>query len=162
MRKKYVCAVNFGVFMDKLIIVPTEESHLDKIAEIESICFSSPWSRKSFADGMANCDIQSYFTAIFDGVIVGYICLFHIFEDGELLNIAVSPEYRKMGIAQSLIDRMVEYLKQKNVNRITLEVRKSNVAAKSLYEKNGFKQFAVRKNYYTDPFEDGIIMEKHI
>lgn len=148
--------------MDNLIIIPTEDSHLDTIAEIEANCFSAPWSRKSFADGMKNPDIQSYFTAFYNNKIVGYICLFHIFEDGELLNIAVSPSYRKMGIAQSLIDYMVEYLKQKGINRITLEVRKSNIAARSLYEKNGFRQFAVRKNYYSEPFEDGIIMEKKL
>ncbi len=148
--------------MDKLIILPTEQSHLDKIFEIEAICFSSPWSKKSFADGMANKDIQSYFTALYNGEVVGYICLFHLFEESELLNIAVSPNYRKLRIGQSLIDFMFNYLKTKNISRVTLEVRESNVPAKNLYIKNGFTPIRIRKNYYTSPIENGIVMEKHL
>jgi ribosomal-protein-alanine N-acetyltransferase len=67
-----------------------------------------------------------------------------------------------MGIAQKLIDKMYETMLKKDVQRITLEVRKSNTPAISLYEKNGFSPIAVRKNYYTSPLEDGIVMEKHI
>ena len=148
--------------MDKLIILPTDQSHLDRITEIESICFSSPWSKKSFTEGMANKDIQSYFTALYNGEVVGYICIFHLFEEGELLNIAVSPDYRKHKIGQSLIDFMFNYLKAKNVSRITLEVRESNIPAKKLYKKNGFIPLGIRKNYYTAPIENAIVMEKHL
>ena len=146
--------------MSDITVIPTELNHLDKIAEIESLCFSNPWSKQSFADGMANEKVQKYFTAISGEKIVGYICIFHIFEDGELLNIAVAPDYRKQGIGQILIDKMFDYLKTQEVNRISLEVRESNVSARNLYLKNGFRPVGVRKNYYTDPREDGIIMEK--
>ena len=146
--------------MSKTDIVITDESHLDSIAEIEKVCFSNPWSRKSFADGMTNPDVQTYFTAITDGEISGYICIFHIFEDGDLLNIAVHPKYRRQGIAQMLMNKMFELLKEKGTERVTLEVRSSNFSAQSLYKKNGFKPMAIRKNYYSDPTEDGIVMEK--
>lgn len=144
------------------IIIPTTEEHLDRIAQIEALCFSTPWSRKSFADSMANDNVISLFTAIVDNEIAGYICLFHLFEEGELLNIAVSPDYRKRGIGQELINKMLELFKQKNVTRITLEVRESNDSAKSLYLKNDFKPIGIRKNYYTSPTENGIVMEKNI
>ena len=146
--------------MSDITVIPTELNHLDEIAEIESLCFSNPWSKQSFADGMANEKVQKFFTAISDGKIVGYICIFHIFEDGELLNIAVAPDYRKQGIGQILIDKMFDYLKTQEVNRISLEVRESNVSARNLYLKNGFSPVGIRKNYYSEPREDGIIMEK--
>ena len=146
--------------MNNINIIPTTEKHLDKITEIEALCFSTPWSRKSFADSMANNNVISLFTATLNNEVVGYICMFHLFEEGELLNIAVSPDYRKRGIAQQLINKMFEIFKQKNVTRITLEVRESNVNAKNLYLKNGFNPIGIRKNYYTSPLENGIVMEK--
>ena len=145
--------------MNNLNIIPTTEEHLDKISEIEALCFSTPWSRKSFADSMANNNVITLFTATLENEIVGYICLFHLFEEGELLNIAVSPDYRKRGIAQQLINKMFDIFKQKDVTRITLEVRESNINAKNLYLKNGFKPIGIRKNYYTSPLENGIVME---
>lgn len=148
--------------MSEITIVKTEQSHLDEICKIENMCFSSPWSKNSFQFGLDNPNTQSYYSAIIDNKIVGYICIFHLFEEGELLNIAVNPEFRGMGIAQKLMDKMFETLKTKNVSRITLEVRESNTPAISLYTKNGFVPFAVRKNYYSKPTEDGIVMEKHI
>ncbi len=148
--------------MHNINIIPTTEEHLDKIAEFEALCFSTPWSRKSFADSMANEQVISLFTATVDNKIVGYICLFHLFEEGELLNIAVSPDYRKRGIAQEMINKMFDIFKQKSVTRITLEVRESNENAKNLYLKNGFKPIGIRKNYYTSPLENGIVMEKNI
>lgn len=148
--------------MNKLEIIPTTDCHLDLITAIEAQCFSTPWSRKSFSDGLNNREIQTYFTAILDGEVVGYICLFHLFEEGELLNIAVSPKHRGNGIGQALIDRMIQCFTEKEVTRITLEVRESNSSAKNLYLKNGFSPIGIRKNYYTFPTENGIVMEKHI
>ena len=148
--------------MDRLLIVPAEDAHLDKIAEIEAACFSTPWSRQSFADSLANGQIISGFTALYDGEVAGYIILFHLFEEGELLNIAVSPRLRNMGIGNSLMDKMSEYLKSRDVTRITLEVRESNESAKKLYLKKGFSPIGIRKNYYTFPIENAIVMEKHI
>ena len=148
--------------MTDIKIIPTQKAHLDEICAIENVCFSSPWSKNSFAFGLDNSQTQSYYTAISENKVVGYICIFHLFEEGELLNIAIHPDYRKLGIGQKLIDKMFDILKEKGIERVTLEVRDSNIPARKLYTKNGFSQFAVRKNYYTKPLEDGIIMEKHI
>lgn len=147
--------------MSEIIITPAETHHLEQITAIEAQCFSSPWSINSFAYAL-EAESQSLFVALQDERVVGFMCLFHLFEEGELLNIAVAPDMRKMGIAQMLIDKMHDLFSRRKIERITLEVRKSNIAAKSLYEKNGFSAIAVRKNYYTNPFEDGIVMEKHI
>ena len=146
--------------MNKLDIIPMTTQHLDKVSLIESVCFSNPWSKDAFKYGLENNNLHTYLTAIYDGEIVGYICLFHIFEDGEILNVATSPEYRQRGIAQSLLNKAFELFAHKDVTRVTLEVRPSNRAAHTLYIKNGFHPIAVRKNYYTLPTEDGLVMEK--
>lgn len=137
------------------------EDHLDKICDIEAMCFSTPWSKDSFKNGLDN-NLNTYLTALTDGEIVGYICLFHIFDEGEILNVAVSPDFRKKGIAQMLLDKSFEIFYDKEVTRVMLEVRPSNTAAHTLYIKNGFQPLAVRKNYYTSPTEDGLVMEKSL
>jgi ribosomal-protein-alanine N-acetyltransferase len=148
--------------MNNIIILPAEEKHLDRIIEIENKSFSCPWSKNDFLYPLYNPEVQSLFSAVKNNEVVGYICIFHLFEEGELLNIAVTPELRCLGIAQMLIDKMCETLKEKSVSRVTLEVRESNTPAKSLYIKNGFSAFAIRKNYYKNPLENAIVMEKHI
>ena len=148
--------------MNNITIVPTTKEHLDNITAIEAVCFSTPWSRNAFESGMNQNTTQSYFTALHNERVVGYICLFHLFEEGELLNIAVDPTYRKMGIGQKMIDLMFTLLNEKGVTRITLEVRESNLSAKNLYEKNGFKLLNIRKNYYSCPTENGLVMEKQL
>lgn len=148
--------------MDEVKVIPTERDHLAFITATEKLCFSNPWSENSFAYALDNPNVQSCFTALYKGEPAGYMCLFHLFEEGELLNVAVSPDLRNKGIAQKMMDKMVEHLKEKGVERITLEVRESNAAARHLYERNGFTRFAIRKNYYSSPVENGIIMEKHI
>ena len=148
--------------MTDLAIVPTLPSHLDAILEIEKQCFSTPWSKNSFASGLTAPNLQSCFTALHGDRIAGYVCIFHLFEEGEILNVAVSPTFRRSGIGQALLDRAFTCLKEKGAERVTLVVRKSNEAAKNLYLKNGFSPIAVRKNYYSAPTEDGIVMEKHL
>ena len=137
------------------------EDDLTSVVEIEKLCFSDPWSKQSFAEGIKN-GYQKYFVALESEKIIGYIALFHIFEEGEVLNLATLPTERNKGIASTLLDYSFDLLKSLGVDRVTLEVRESNKAARSLYEKYGFSPISVRKKYYTLPVEDGIVMEKHI
>ena len=96
------------------------------------------------------------------GTIVCFAGIMMIVDEAELLNIAVSPKHRKKGIAQKLIDYVVREAQGRNAVRMLLEVRRSNEAARCLYEKNGFTAFAERKGYYSNPKEDAIIMEKRM
>lgn len=148
--------------MNEIIITPMEAFHLQAVCEIEAAAFSTPWSQNMFSMSIADADNQSCFVALFDKKVVGYIVLLHCFEDGELLNIATAPEMRNMGIAKKLMDKMLSFMKEKNVTRILLEVRESNTPAKTLYEKYGFSRIGVRKNYYSKPTENAVVMEKHI
>ena len=147
--------------MEQIFIRPMTKDDLHKVVETEKLCFADPWSEQSFVEGMNN-EYQKYFVALSDNDIVGYVALFHIFEEGEILNIATKPTQRKKGIASKLLEYSFEFLKGLGVTRVTLEVRKSNTNAQSLYTKYGFNPISVRRNYYTFPLEDGIVMEKTI
>ena len=139
-----------------------EEKYLDEIVEIENLSFSTPWSRVAFRECLNNGEVLSCFVTLIDNAVVGYMCLSHVYEDGELLNIAVSPNHRKQGLGGLMLDYMTEYLREKQVERILLEVRMSNNSARSLYTSKGFSPIGIRKKYYKAPTEDGIVMEKHI
>ena len=95
--------------------------------------------------------------ALDSGRVVGYMGLQILSGEGYVTNIAVLPEYRRQGIAQSLIESCA----QNKMDFITLEVRKSNLPAIKLYEKAGFENMGIRPRFYTEPEEDAVIMTRY-
>ncbi len=93
-----------------------------------------------------------------DGRVVGYVCGSRVIDEGHILDIAVHPEYRRLGIASALVSLMIERLREEECRFIYLEVRASNVNAKKMYEKFGFEVIGTRKDYYVSPVEDAVIM----
>ena len=111
---------------------------------IEQVIFSLPWSQKSFADACRNQD-NVYLVCEADGVIAGYCGMWTVLGEGNITNMAVSPDYRRCGIAQRLMQSMENYGDDKNVTSYFLEVRQSNLPAIALYEKMGYKNIGIRK-----------------
>ena len=105
-----------------------------------------------------------FLSACHNGEAVGYIeshfCLYGECGEGEIIDIAVLPEYRRHGIAEALLKNVIENFTLKNITEIFLEVRESNEPAKALYEKYGFLSYGRRKNYYSNPREDCILMKR--
>ena len=134
------------------------EADIPKIVEIEKVCFSDPWTVEAFESGMSNPFFHSVLLED-GGQVCGYACQFVIFEDAEILNLAVSPAYRRKGLGRELLKELESYAKEKQAERTLLEVREGNLPARSLYEAWGFKAFGVRKNYYEDG-ENAVLMEK--
>ena len=130
-----------------------------EIAELEKICFTLPWSEKSFRDEMAN-RLAVYFTAKDNGKCVGYAGFWNVSGEGDVTNVAVLPEYRRMGVGSSLVAEMIKTAEKLKLEMLTLEVRKSNTAAQKLYEKFGFEILGERKRYYSDNGEDAYIMTR--
>ncbi len=126
------------------------------IARIEKLCFSSPWSEASVISTMENQD-SAFFVAEVDGQTVGYIGSYFVLDEGNITNVAVMPEFRRKGIARGLIEALKECAEEKELSFLTLEVRASN-PARLLYEKMGFSEVGVRKNYYSNPVEDAVLM----
>ena len=126
------------------------------IEKIENTCFSTPWSLNSIVESLKN-ECSVFYVAVVDNQVVGYMGLQIFSGEGYVTNIAVMPEYRKQGLALALMNKQM----QNDMDFITLEVRQSNIPAISLYDKLGFKTVGVRKNYYSNPVENAVLMTKY-
>jgi ribosomal-protein-alanine N-acetyltransferase len=141
-----------------LIIRQAEEKDIKPMADMDILCFSTPWSEKSFEQEIKENPLAFYVVAETDGRIVGYAGLWFIEDEGHITNVSVHPEFRRRRIGEALISVLLAYTIKNGVLGHTLEVRVSNNAAISLYMKFGFESAGVRKGYYADNGEDAIIM----
>lgn len=142
-------------------VVEMTKEHLDDVMKIEWECFPIPWSRKSMEDELER-KIAYYFVALVDGIVAGYGGMWHVVTEGHITNIAVSEKFRRLGVGNAIVDKMIELAEEKDMLGVTLEVRVSNEAAISLYKKHGFKIEGLRKEYYDDNKEDAYIMWKYL
>ena len=134
-----------------------KEEDIDSVLDISSLSFSIPWSKDSYIQELTN-PIARYLIAKIDDKVVGFMGTWIVLDESHITNIAVHPNYRKQGIGSSLLEEFLKYCKSQGCIAYTLEVRNSNKAARTLYEKYNFKQEGVRKGYYEDTKEDAIIM----
>ena len=130
-----------------------------QIADLEKICFSDPWSEKSIASELNN-ELALWLVATQDGRVAGYIGSQTVMDETDMMNVAVHPDYRRKGIAETLVNTLVEQLQTRRSRCLTLEVRVSNTPAITLYDKLGFSEIGRRKNYYRNPREDALILRK--
>ena len=133
--------------------------HTEKLAELEKICFSSPWSENGLNAELEN-ENSFFVVAVEKEEILGYAGMHIVIDECYIANIAVFPVYRGRGIATALLDRLDEIAESKSAEFISLEVRPSNSGAVQLYIKNGYTEVGRRKNFYTNPLEDGLILTK--
>ena len=140
-------------------IVMMKPEHVEYIAQIEKLCFSDPWSERSIASELDN-RLSLWLVALEDDRVAGYVGSQSVLGETDMMNIAVHPDFRRRGIAEALVVRLIEELKIRGNHSLMLEVRVSNAAARSLYEKMGFQQVGLRKNYYRNPKEDACILRK--
>ena len=136
-------------------------SHIDGVVELENACFVLPWTREDFVKEVEANKMAVYKVALADGRVAGYAGMWHIVNEGHVTNIAVSPDYRRMGIGEKLLKALFDVAEEREMIGITLEVRISNTAAQKMYTKNGFKPEGFRKRYYSDTGEDAVIMWKY-
>ena len=141
-------------------LIPLAHEHLGQAAEIERLCFSDPWSEKMLAEHLANpCSLT--LAAVGDtGRLLGYVGLLAVVDEGYITNVAVRPDCRRQGVASSLLQALEARGRARNLTFLTLEVRQSNAPARALYEKLGYAQAGLRRNYYENPREDAVIMTK--
>lgn len=140
-------------------IVPMEEKHIPALAKLERICFSQPWSENGLRSELGN-KLAVFFVAEQNNEVLGYAGMQCVMGECYINNIAVFPQFRGMGIGTRLVQTLVAHAEQQNSLFLTLEVRKSNKQAIAIYQKLGFLEAGCRKNFYTAPVEDGLIMTK--
>ncbi len=140
-----------------IIIEDPESDDLAAIIEIERMSFSTPWSETSFFNETKKP--RSFLKVIRKGgKVAGYICGNWIIDEGHILDLAIHPEYRRLGLASTLVSIGIERLREEGCRFVFLEVRSSNEPAAKMYSKFGFEVIGTRKNYYTSPVEDAVIM----
>lgn len=143
----------------KVKICPMAYEDVGSVAKIEKECFSEPWSEDGLRSELENGTAR-FFTAKIAGEIAGYIGMHIVLDECYIANVAVSKEFRRKGIAHTLLAYAEEKAKEEGCAFISLEVRVSNTPAIKLYEKRGYISQGERKNFYTDPVENALIMTK--
>ena len=138
-----------------MTVVPMEERHLAALAEIEKACFHAPWSADMLREELGK---GIFLVAEQDGAVAGYVGCQTVLDEGYITNVAVSPACRRQGIGRALIAELTERAKRAGLAFVTLEARESNAPAITLYEGAGFRRVGVRKNFYTAPAEDAVLM----
>lgn len=128
------------------------------VLEIERACFAQPWSQGLFMDELGRPETRSWVVADSPWGLVGFGGLMQNITDGHILDLAVRPDARQRGIGRAMVSALVERAADRGVRRMTLEVRPSNDAARSLYEQAGFRPVGCRPGYYEDTDEDAVIM----
>ena len=138
-------------------IIPMTAAHTAKLAELEKLCFSEPWSEKALLEEIDNP--AAYFIAAVEGdAVLGYGGMHTVLGESYIDNIAVFPEHRGRGVGRAVTRALIEKAKENDGVFITLEVRASNTPAIALYTALGFETVGVRKRFYTNPDEDALIM----
>ena len=135
------------------------KSDVDDVVKLEALSYGEHhWSKESFYNELEN-NLAYYYCAVDENNrLIGYAGCWHIFEEAHITTLSVHPDFRNHGVAQKLIFAIIDDCYKAKIKYFTLEVRESNVAAISLYEKNGFKAIGTRKGYYQDNNENALIM----
>ena len=140
--------------------MPMDRSHIGQIAALERECFSAPWSEAMLTEVLFDSQASFIVAESEDGGVLGYAGLQVVLDEGYIDNIAVEPNARRHGVADELLDVFCRF-GEANLAFLTLEVRASNEPAIALYRKHGFEEAGRRKNYYTKPTEDAVIMTRY-
>ena len=140
-------------------VVSLTEEYIKSLVELEQICFDEPWTEGMFLSDIKN-EHTVYYAVIDADKVIAYVGMWITVDEGQITNVAVHPDYRRKGIAKSLLKKLYDVCLQNKLESITLEVRESNVKAIALYKNEGFENVGLRKNYYKNPTENAILMTK--
>ena len=149
--------------MDGIEIVPFQREMARALYQIETACFSDPWRPEDFLSA-ADTPGQVFFAArdCTTGEVIGFGGLWHILDEGDVLNLAVLPAYRRRGIGRALLNALCGYADTHGIAMLFLEVRCGNAAAIALYRAFGFTPYGTRAAYYKNPREDAVLMRRSV
>ena len=143
-------------------ITDASNRNLEALEELEQCCFSLPWTREMLESQLPD-ENHVFIVAVGEsGELMGYVGMMTVLDEGYISNVAVSPAWRRQGVADSLIGELLTRAQERDLAFVTLEVRESNEPAISLYRKHGFLPVGLRRNYYEAPKENAIIMTTYL
>jgi [ribosomal protein S18]-alanine N-acetyltransferase len=135
------------------------EVDLDGVIDVERESFTNPWTRDMYAWELQNRSVcHIYVVRTDDCQVAGFCAFWLVFDEIHINNLAIRPRYRGHGLGTALLERVIDEARALGAPRATLEVRASNVAARQLYARLGFYVAGTRRNYYTNPIEDALIL----
>ena len=144
---------------NNVTIVPMTASYTAAVADLEQQCFSDPWPEAAVASELDN-PLSYWLVALEGETVIGYVGSQTVLGEADIMNVAVAPAHRRLGIAAALLERLRMDLTAQGVYSLTLEVRASNDPAIALYGRLGYVQVGRRPNYYHKPKEDALILRK--
>ena len=134
--------------------------HILGAAEIEALCFSEPWSENAFSILLSEGAFGM--VAVLDGVVVAYGGMICVLDEGQITNIAVRPEHRRKGLGRVIVQALENEAAARGLCNLFLEVREHNFAARELYASCGWEEIGLRKNFYSKPSDNAVLMKKEI
>lgn len=138
-----------------------ERADVPALASIERRCFSDPWTEAGILESIQS---ETAFAVVAENAEgeLGYLMARLSGEEGEILNLAVLPGYRRQGVGRRLLEHGLAFLVGRGVREAYLEVRESNLAARDLYLGFGFRPVGVRPHYYRNPAEDALVLRARL
>ena len=150
-----------GAGWTDVVIRPMEPGDLDAVLAIERTSFTVPWTPSTFRSLMKRHG-SGLWVAVSGGQVAGYAVVWAVLDQAELGNVAVATGHRRQRIASRLVETVIEWLRERGVRELFLEVRESNEAARRLYGAHGFAAVGRRKGYYTRPPEDALVLRRTV
>ena len=139
----------------------TSSSEIDAVLAIEEASFTNPWTREMYLSELENRNLSfCYLARESQGRSIGFCSFWRVLDELHINNLAVLPDFRRQGVASALLSFVLAEGTRLGALRATLEVRRSNAAAMQLYERYGFATAGIRRDYYTNPQEDALILWK--
>lgn len=134
---------------------------LDQVVDIEQNLFSVPWTKEGFLTYLMKKDTM-FFVVEEKERILGYCSMMTVLDEGDILNVAVRSDRQKEGIGLFLVDSMLRMAEMEGIRLVHLEVRQGNGTARRLYQRLGFKEDGLRRDYYENPVENAVLMTKEM
>ncbi len=153
-----------SILQNSFYLRKMKEGDLPYILEIENVSFPNPWREMTFRGEICNQPISFPLVIVFkpQKKVIGYLVFWQIKEQMQINNIAIHPDYRRMGIAEAVLHQVLSEVRMEGAKLVTLEVRPSNIAARTLYNKLGFDVLGIKEDYYHDPPEPALVMGKKL
>lgn len=144
-----------------MLIREAHNQDIDQLIAIEELCYDHPWSREAFEEEIERDDVGISLVAEDEGLIVGFLSGMAVVDEFRMHNIAVHPDFRGRGVGRGLIEAVESLCRQRDFQRILLEVRKDNEVARRLYLGLGFEAAGTRKDFY-GPGQDAYLYSKYL